>query len=158
VAAVKDTFCAGPFQEIAFLDCPDDIAVIKEVVQALHASRIAFVFYSTEDAYLDGVGTREQYGRLFQLIKQQPRLDIRYKLKMVANYLKIPEKLLIFMIQVFSELEFVTIQDGVLNKTADTVSRPLTESHLYQQRQKMIKTEEFLLMSDLSTLRQWLTV
>ena len=81
VAAVKDTFCAGPFQEIAFLDCPADIAVIKEVVQALHASRIAFVFYSTEDAYLDGVGTREQYGRLFQLIKQQPRLDIRYKLK-----------------------------------------------------------------------------
>jgi single-stranded-DNA-specific exonuclease len=158
VAAVKDTFCAGPFQEIAFLDCPADIAVIKEVVQALHASRIAFVFYSTEDAYLDGVGTREQYGRLFQLIKQQPRLDIRYKLKMVANYLKIPEKLLIFMIQVFSELEFVTIQDGVLNKTADPVSRPLTESHLYQQRQKMIKTEEFLLMSDLSTLRQWLTV
>ncbi|UOO47220.1 single-stranded-DNA-specific exonuclease RecJ [Enterococcus casseliflavus] len=158
VAAVKDTFCAGPFQEIAFLDCPADIAVIKEVVQALHASRIAFVFYSTEDAYLDGVGTREQYGRLFQLIKQQPRLDIRYKLKMVANYLKIPEKLLIFMIQVFSELEFVTIQDGVLNKTADPVSRPLTESHLYQQRQKMIKTEEFLLMSDLSTLRQWLRV
>ncbi|VTT35489.1 single-stranded-DNA-specific exonuclease RecJ [Enterococcus casseliflavus] len=158
VAAVKDTFCAGPFQEIAFLDCPADSAVIKEVVQALHASRIAFVFYSTEDAYLDGGGTREQYGRLFQLIKQQPRLDIRYKLKMVANYLKIPEKLLIFMIQVFSELEFVTIQDGVLNKTADPVSRPLTESHLYQQRQKMIKTEEFLLMSDLSTLRQWLTV
>lgn len=158
VAAVKDTFCAGPFQEIAFLDCPADIAVIKEVVQALHASRIAFVFYSKEDAYLDGVGTREQYSRLFQLIKQQPRLDIRYKLKMVADYLKIPEKLLIFMIQVFSELEFVTIQDGVLNKTADPVSRPLTESHLYQQRQKMIKTEEFLLMSDLSTLRQWLTV
>lgn len=54
VAAVKDTFCAGPFQEIAFLDCPADSAVIKEVVQALHASRIAFVFYSTEDAYLDG--------------------------------------------------------------------------------------------------------
>lgn len=158
VANLRDTFHEAQFQEIAFLDCPTDPAVIKEIIQTLHASRIAFVFYSIEDAYLDGVGTREQYGRLFQLIKQQPRLDIRYKLRMVADYLKIPEKLLIFMIQVFSELEFVTIQDGVLNKTADPVSRPLTESHLYQQRQKMIKTEEFLLMSDLSTLRQWLTV
>lgn len=158
VANLRDTFHEAQFQEIAFLDCPTDPAVIKEIIQTLHASRITFVFYSTEDAYLDGVGTREQYSRLFQLIKQQPRLDIRYKLKMVADYLKIPQKLLIFMIQVFSELEFVTIQDGVLNKTADPVSRPLTESHLYQQRQKLIKTEEFLLMSDLSTLRQWLTV
>ena len=158
MANLRDTFHEAQFQEIAFLDCPTDPAVIKEIIQTLHASRIAFVFYSTEDAYLDGVGTREQYSRLFQLIKQQPRLDIRYKLKMVADYLKIPQKLLIFMIQVFSELEFVTIQDGVLNKTADPVSRPLTESHLYQQRQKLIKTEEFLLMSDLSTLRQWLTV
>ena len=114
------------------------------------------ILVSTEAAYLDGVWTREQYGRLFQLINQQNGIDIRYKLPMVANYLQIPEKLLIFMIQVFFDLKFVTIKDGVLKKVPDPENKPLTESVLYQQRLAKIKTEEDLLMSDLSTIRKWL--
>ncbi len=119
-------------------------------------NRIDFVLLSPEDAYVDGVGSRDQYSRLFKLIQQQAQLDVRYKLKSIADFLKLPEKLLIFMIQVFSELEFVTIQDGVLKKNAAPANHPLTDSRIYQQRQQMIKTEEFLLMSDLSTLKQWL--
>ena len=59
VANLRDTFHEAQFQEIAFLDCPTDPAVIKEIIQTLHASRIAFVFYSTGDAYLDGVEAPE---------------------------------------------------------------------------------------------------
>lgn len=101
------------------------------------------ILVSTEDAYLDGVGTREQYGRLFQLINQQNGIDIRYKLPMVANYLQIPEKLLIFMIQVFFDLKFVTIKDGVLKKSLiQRISRLLRvcciNSDLQKSKQKKI--------------------
>ncbi|OTN76529.1 single-stranded-DNA-specific exonuclease RecJ [Enterococcus sp. 8G7_MSG3316] len=151
-----DVFNQGDFQEIAFLDCPKEPQVMKEIVEALAVNRINIVLLSPEDAYLDGVGSRDQYSRLFKLIQQQEQLDVRYKLKSIADFLKLPEKLLIFMIQVFSELEFVTIKDGVLKKNAAPANHPLTDSTVYQQRQQMIKTEEFLLMSDLSTLKQWL--
>ncbi|WP_430609149.1 single-stranded-DNA-specific exonuclease RecJ [Enterococcus sp. DIV0876] len=151
-----DAFNGGVYHEIAFLDCPTDPQIIKDIVEALAVNRIDFVLLSPEDAYLDGVGSRDQYSRLFKLIHQQVQLDVRYKLKTIADFLKLPEKLLIFMIQVFSELEFVTIQDGVLKKNAAPATHPLTDSRLYQRRQQMIKTEEFLLMSDLSTLKQWL--
>jgi len=154
--ALIDLYHDGGFQEIAFLDCPTEPQIIKEIVDALTVNRIDFVLLSPEDAYVDGVGSRDQYSRLFKLIQQQAQLDVRYKLKSIADFLKLPEKLLIFMIQVFSELEFVTIQDGVLKKNAAPANHPLTDSRIYQQRQQMIKTEEFLLMSDLSTLKQWL--
>ncbi|HCO71737.1 MAG TPA: single-stranded-DNA-specific exonuclease RecJ [Enterococcus sp.] len=152
VTALEDTFRAGQFQEIAFLDCPADLAVIKEIVQALQASRVAFVFYSTEDAYLDGVGTREQYSRLFQLIKQQPRLDIRYKLKMVADYLKIPQKLLIFMIQVFSEAKFVKIKNGLLTGTPSNQRIELTRTKRYQARVAEIQAQQLFLNSKTADL------
>ena len=83
---------------------------------------------------MNGVGTRKQYAKLFKLIHSQERIDIRHKIKAVAQYLRIPEKLLIFMIQVFFELKFVTIENGVLQKVASPESHPLTESELYQRR------------------------
>jgi single-stranded-DNA-specific exonuclease len=153
---LRGFFETGNYTQLAFLDCPIDKNLIKEIIQEIKVSRIYLVLLSNEDAYLDGVGTREQYGRLFHLIKQQNGIDIRYKLPMVAKYLQIPEKLLIFMIQVFFDLKFVTIKDGVLTKVANPLNKPLTESDVYQQRLTKIKTEEDLLMSDLSTIRKWL--
>jgi single-stranded-DNA-specific exonuclease len=61
------------------------------------------------------------------------------------------------MIRVFFELKFVTIDDGVLKKVENAEKRAFSESTLYQMRQQQIKTEEFLLLSDLDTIKQWLS-
>ena len=60
------------------------------------------------------------------------------------------------MIQVFSELGFVTIKDGVMQRVENPTNHQLTESRLYQERLQKIKTEEFLLLSDIATLKEWL--
>ena len=61
------------------------------------------------------------------------------------------------MIQVFFDLEFVTIVDGVLQKVAVSEKRPLDQSQVYQKRLKKIKSEEFLLLSDLAGMKAWLS-
>ncbi|HBN1519469.1 TPA: single-stranded-DNA-specific exonuclease C-terminal domain-containing protein, partial [Enterococcus faecium] len=40
---------------------------------------------------------------------------------------------------------------------ASPESHPLTESRLYQRRLNKIKVEEFLLLSDIPTIKKWLT-
>lgn len=60
------------------------------------------------------------------------------------------------MIQVFFELEFVTIKDDHLKVIENPKKQSLTESTSYQERLKKIKTKEFLLYSSLNTLQQWL--
>ena len=59
------------------------------------------------------------------------------------------------MIQVFFDLEFVTISDGVLRQADIDGKKDLTSSQVYQNRQQKIKTEEFLLLSDVATLKTW---
>lgn len=145
-------------EQVVFLDCPLELAIMKEIVQNLQASRVYILCQAEDDAYLDGIGSREQYAKLFKFIASQDKVDVRYKLSVVADYLKIPQKLLVFMIQVFSELGFVTITDGVMRKVDNPVNHPLTESRVYQERAKKIKIEEFLLLSDLATLKDWLSV
>lgn len=142
---------------LVVMDCPDDLADLKEVFRSYSFNRVYLMGISPDEAYLNGVGTREQYAKLFKLIHSQERIDIRHKIKAIAQYLRIPEKLLIFMIQVFFELKFVTIENGVLQKVASPESHPLTESRLYQRRLNKIKVEEFLLLSDIPTIKKWLT-
>ena len=100
--------------------------------------------------------SREQFAKLYQFFRKQPKVDIRFKLKNVSNYLRIPEKLLVFMIHVFSELKFVTIDDGVLQMVESPETRAFEESKIYQKRMARIDSEEFLLMNDIQTIRNWL--
>ena len=60
------------------------------------------------------------------------------------------------MIQVFFDLKFVKIEDGVLSYIENPAKHSLTESQTYQNRLQKIKTEEFFLLSNLETLKNWL--
>lgn len=143
-------------QQLVFVDCPDNIDLLKQITQLGEIERVYIMGNSKEEAYLSGTGTREQYAQLYKFVRQQEQVDVRYKLTVIAEHLKIQEKLLIFMIQVFFDLGFVTIESGILRKVENPENRPLTESKVYQTRLKRIKIEEFLLYSDRETLQQWL--
>ncbi|MGM9903948.1 MAG: single-stranded-DNA-specific exonuclease RecJ [Enterococcus sp.] len=157
LATIEERLHAQRFHSLVIVDCPEELNVLKEILSIGSFSRIYLLGISIDEAYLNGVGSREQYARLFKLIHAQEKIDIRHKLGAIAQYLKIPQKLLIFMIQVFFELKFVTIENGVLEKVATPESHPLTDSSHYQKRLKKIKVEEFLLLSDIPTIKKWLT-
>lgn len=154
--AQVEAFAAGKMiEQLVIVDCPAEQDAVKEIISALAVKRIYLMCYSREEMYLNGIGTRDQFARLFKFIHQHKNVDVRYKTKTIAEYLKLPESLLIFMIRVFYELGFVTIENGVLNKVDNPPNHPLTDSVVYQQRQKQIQAEEFLLYSDIATLTKW---
>lgn len=154
ISQIQKLLKAQEYHSLLVVDSPDDLLILKEILAIGSFDRMYLLGISPDEAYLTGVGSREQYAKLFQLIHSQERIDIRYKLAAIAQHLEIPSKLLIFMIQVFFELKFVTIEDGILKKVAHPKSRPLSESERYQQRIKKIKVEEFLLLSDIPTIKK----
>lgn len=143
------------YQQIMIMDCPDTMTQLNDFMQKISTDRIYLCCFSKEECYLNGMPSREQFAKLFQFIKQVNRADIRYKLKELAQYLKIKESLLIFMIQVFFDLGFVTIEDGIMRRVKEPTHRPLTDSQVYQDRLEKMKVEELLLYSDLATLKKW---
>lgn len=144
------------YEQLVVLDCPDQKELLKEISIEGNFERIYLYLHSSDEAYLNGVPSREQFTKLYQFFMKQSRVDIRFKLKIVSNYLRIPEKLLVFMIHVFSELKFVTINDGVLQMVESPQTRAFDESEIYQKRLARIDSEEFLLMNDIQTIRNWL--
>lgn len=141
-------------------ETPGDLAglsVLKEAVSKAASDDFKMIYFKnkiTDSYYLTGSGTREEFARLYKAIYQFPEFDIRYKLKSLADYLKIPHLLLVKMIKIFEELEFVSIDNGLMtvNKTAD--KREISESTIYQELEKIVKMQELFALAPVKEIYQ----
>ena len=141
---------------IVVKNIPEDLSLLKQVLQEQDFSAIYFKNDIAKAYYLTGYGTREQFAKLYKTIYQFPEFDIRYKLKDLAAYLKIEQILLVKMIQIFEELGFVTIENGVMKVNKDAAKRDIAESHIYQQLKQTVKDQEMMALGTVQEIYNFL--
>ena len=145
---------SGP--AIVVKNIPEDLSLLKQVLQEQDFSAIYFKNDIAKAYYLTGYGTREQFAKLYKTIYQFPEFDIRYKLKDLSAYLKIEQILLVKMIQIFEELGFVTIENGVMKLNKEAPKRDIAESHIYQQLKQIVKDQEMMALGTVQEIYDFL--
>ena len=135
---------------------PEDITLLKTIFQEKNFSAVYFKNDIDKAYYLTGYGTREQFTKLYKTIYQFPEFDIRYKLKDLAAYLNIQQILLVKMIQVFEELGFVTIKDGVMTVNKEAPKREIAESQIYQNLKQTVKDQEMMALGTVQEIYDFL--
>lgn len=144
------------WQALGIATVPDDLQVLKDLLQRHDFRAIYFKNEIATPYYLDGYGSREQFTRLYKTILQFKEFDVRYKLKELASYLKIKVPLLIKMIQIFQELDFVTITDGVMRVHKEAEKREISESAIYQQLKKQVAEQELMALGTVQEMYDYL--
>lgn len=131
-------------KQVVLEHLPDSLAELKSLFSNREFEVVYFKNTITTPYYLTGYGSRDQYAKLYKTIYQFPEFDVRYKLKELSHFLKIEQILLIKMIQIFEELGFVTITDGVMkvNKTAE--KKAIDSSQIYQDLVATVKYQELM--------------
>jgi len=143
-------------EAVVVKNIPEDITLLKTIFQEQHFSAVYFKNDIDKAYYLTGYGTREQFAKLYRTIYQFPEFDIRYKLKDLAAYLNIQQILLVKMIQVFEELGFVTIKDGVMTVNKEAPKREIAESQIYQNLKQIIKDQEMMALGTVQEMYNFL--
>ena len=141
---------------IVVKNIPEDLSLLKQVLQEQNFSAIYFKNDIAKAYYLTGYGTREQFAKLYKTIYQFPEFDIRYKLKDLSAYLKIEQILLVKMIQIFEELGFVTIENGVMKVNKDADKRDIAESQIYQNLKQTVKDQEMMALGTVQEIYDFL--
>ena len=141
---------------VVVYDLPERLNQLKAIIQQGHFEAIYFKNEIAQPYYLTGFGTRDQFAKLYKTIYQFPEFDIRYKLKELAAYLKIDPILLIKMIQIFEELDFVTIQDGVMQVNKKAEKKAIENSHIYQELKKTVKEQELMALGTVQEIYDYL--
>lgn len=142
--------------EVVVLDVPESADELKSLFVGRQFDAIYFKNYIKRAYYLTGYGTRDQFAKLYKTIYQFPEFDVRYKLKELSHYLNIPDILLVKMIQIFDELDFVTITDGVMVVNKDAEKRSISDSKIYQNLKQEVKFQELMALGTPQEIYDWL--
>lgn len=138
------------------VDLPEDPEDLKSWARANPLEVIYFKNTIKTPYYLSGYGTRQQFAKLYKTIYQFPEFDIRYKLNELSQYLHIEDYLLVKMIQIFEELGFVTITDGVMTVVKNAEKKAIDSSHIFKDLQKTVKYQELMALGTPQEIYNWL--
>ena len=136
---------------------PEDIESLRQIFQEHDFQAVYFKNEIPKAYYLTGYGSRDQYAKLYKTIYQYPEFDVRYKLKDLAAYLKIQQILLVKMIQIFQELGFVTIENGIMKVNKEAEKREIAESTIYQNLKQTVKEQELMALGTVREIYDYLT-
>ncbi|MFS1663515.1 single-stranded-DNA-specific exonuclease RecJ [Streptococcus sp. zg-JUN1979] len=156
-AGVPDIFKDPDSPVVAIYQVPKESSSLAQLLTQGHYEAIYFQNEISKPYYLTGYGSREQFAKLYKTIYQYPEFDVRYKLSDLSAYLKIDKLLVIKMIQIFEELGFVTITDGVMTLNKSATKKTIDESHIYQQLKKEVLFQELMALSSPQDIYDYLT-
>lgn len=141
---ISDIMVENDGQEVAIIDLAEDLEALRQQFQKRHFEAIYFKNNIDKPYYLSGSGSKDQFARLYKTIYQFPEFDVRFKLSQLSDYLKIEKYLLVKMIQIFNELGFVAIDNGLMTVNKDASKRDIADSKTYQELQKLVKYQELM--------------
>lgn len=118
--------------DVVLVDLPSSEAELAATVQRVDLP-VGALFFAPAKQIL-AIPSRSEFGAVLRFLSAHPRFD-KHQLPMVARATHLDTSQVIFAVQVFLQLKFVTIDDGVF---ISTVSHPqkqaLEDAPVYQER------------------------
>lgn len=145
----------GQTNYVVFLDLPQNVQLLENVLQITAPSRIYAHFYMPDSQYFNGLPTREQFAWYYKFLKNRPAFPLNMHLADLAKHTGWPLDSLKFMTQVFFELGFVKMESGLTTVNVNAIKQELTEAPSYKQRSEQIEMEQKLVYAPYIELKQW---
>jgi len=140
---------------IVLLDLPRTTSEIERLIQETKPKRIYAVFYTQNSQYFIGMPTRENFGWYYTFLKQRPSFNINASIQQIAQYSGLKEGVIKFMTNVFFELGFVTMDNGLISVVERAPKRSLEDAPTYQLRVQQLEMEKTFLYANYQDLKQW---
>lgn len=140
---------------IVLADMPPSKHILTALFSGKNPSRIYAHFYKEDSDYFSTLPTREHFKWYFALLAKKGSIDIRRYGNDIAKHKGWSRETVDFMSQVFLELDFVKINNGVILLNHTSNKRDLADSRAYRQKQAQYTLESDLLYSSFQQLKDW---
>lgn len=142
-------------KNVVLIDMPPSKEILVDLLKGKKPSRIYPVFYKESSDFFSTFPTREHFKWFYALLYKKGSFDLKRYGEEIARHRGWSKETVLFMSKVFSELDFVTINNGFITLNRQTQKRDLTESVTYQKKQAQSALERDLLFSPFHELKNW---
>jgi len=140
---------------IVLADLPQSKELLTSLFFGKNPARIYAHFYKENSAFFSILPTREHFKWFYAFLVKKGPIDLKRYGSDLAKLKGWSTETINFMYQVFSELEFVKMDNGVVSINHSAKKHDLSESQIYEQRRLQSVLENELLYSSYQQLRSW---
>jgi len=153
----EDVFNRTQVGTMAFVDLPESMEQLADLLKYVPADRLAPIFYSKNPKYLQKLPTKTDFAKVYKFARSFTDVALRTQYDAIIAHLNIDRNMLTFILQVFLDAKFVTINSGILNAVPNPQAVNLEEMPAYQRFIAQRELEKQLIYSSTSELETLLT-
>lgn len=140
---------------VVFVDLPVAKDLICELLQGKKPANIYAYFYKESSDFFSTFPTRDHFKWFYAFLLKHTTIDLDKYGDTIAKQRGWSKETIFFMTKVFSELDFVTINNGFITIKRQAAKRDLTDSSTYLLKQEQYSLENELLLSSFKQLKEW---
>jgi single-stranded-DNA-specific exonuclease len=140
---------------LVLVDLPPNSMYLETLLSNKSISRIYAYFYQEDTALFSTMPKREHFKWYYSFLRKQETFDIQNRGHDLAKFSGLSIEAIKFMTQVFFDLEFVKMDNGIVSIVQSPQKRNLTDSTTYKRRIEHMELEKTLLYSTYSELKKW---
>lgn len=141
--------------KIVLIDLPSSLTELEDVLSVQHYESIYVCFHNHDEQFFTSSLTRNHFKTLYTTLLQHKVIQENQK-QQLARAKGWNMKQLEFMLQVFFELNFVTMENGDIRLQSNVRQQPLTNSKTYLDQMQKIEVERTLYYSTADELKEWI--
>lgn len=145
----------GNKANIVLIDFPSSKEILSYLFKGKQPARIYAYFYKESSDFFSTVPTRDHFKWFYAFLLKKGPMDLKRYGEDIAKHRGWSQETINFMSKVFSELDFVTINNGFITLKSGAQKRDLTDSKTYQTKQAQYELERELLFSSFQELKGW---
>ena len=145
-----------PYERYVFKELPLNLETMETTLNSMQESQIILELKHKQSIYFDGMPSMNHFKACYKALMAKNEVNLQQDGMQLCEFLKIKPPLLIFILKVFNELDFIEDNHGIIKVNQNVVKKDITSSKLYQARQKRMDVEKFLLYDDFSKVKNWI--
>lgn len=141
---------------IIVVDTPEYLDDFRRIYQTYQAHPLYLYFHSPNDYYMKGMPKKQQFQKLYKWLMVKKEINLLKETNQLVKSMKLDKDTLKFMLMVFLENEFVTIESGKLSVVSNPSKKLLEDTLTYKKRLDQIEAEKILVYSSFKELLAYL--
>jgi single-stranded-DNA-specific exonuclease len=140
---------------VILVDFPTSKNLLVNLLSNQKIARIYAHFYKPKSDYFSTIPTREHFRWYYAFLAKKGPFDLKKHSSALAKYRGWTEETIDFMSKVFFDLDFVTMENGLISLNKNANKHDLSDSITYKQKQEVLTLEKELIYSSYEQLKNW---
>jgi len=142
-------------EAIVLVDLPTSMEIVEALLANKKVKRIYCHFYNEQSSYFEVAPTRENFKNVYGFFHKYPEVDLNKHKNAFIRTIGLPESTITHILDVFAELQFLFVNNGVITLNRNVEKKDLEQSTIYITKQQQAKLEDQFIYSTYHQLKNW---